>query len=53
MNLTFCCSEHAKFVTLVNEEVSEDVEEGYSDEGGCLTRLNGFGHKLIGGRKWT
>lgn len=24
--------EHAKFVTLVNEEVSEDVEEGYSDE---------------------
>ena len=27
------CSEHARFVTLVNEEVPEDVEEGYSDEG--------------------
>jgi len=26
-------SEHSKFVTLVNEEVPEDGEEGYSEEG--------------------
>ena len=31
-------SEHSKFVTLVNEEVPEDGEEGYSEEG---TRLVG------------
>jgi len=32
----FSSSEHAKFVTLVNEEVPEDGDDGYSEEGEFL-----------------
>ena len=41
-------------MTLVNEEVPDDVEEGYSDEGRYLIMLKWISVMLlINGRKWT